>query len=66
MEGVSLAVEQMLGQQSHEGHPSLVPEVSHSLPGPQDGQLHPHCCAVQTALQQPGMTLLHLQVVTDP
>ena len=34
--------------------------LRHSLPGPQAGQLQPHCCAAQTALQQPGVPLLHL------
>lgn len=60
VEGMALAVEQVLGQQAHEGDSLVALVLGHSLPGSQAGQLQPHCCAAQTALQQPGMPLLHL------
>ncbi|KAA6428086.1 MAG: hypothetical protein FRX49_02747 [Trebouxia sp. A1-2] len=51
---MALAVEQVLGQQAHEGDSLVALVLGHSLPGSQAGQLQPHCCAAQTALQQPG------------
>ena len=66
VESMVLAIQEVLGEQAHDGNTPLVPVLCHSLPSPQAGHLH--CCfpPLIAALYQPSVTLFDLQHRQQP
>ena len=60
MECMSLAIQQVLGQQAHKSHTPLALVLGYIVPSPQACQHHQVCSALLAPLQKPGVVLLHL------